>query len=343
MIAQLSSHYIRARPWKVWSRLIGYSLFEGRPVTTRGRWINPLVLTWLRAASRLPRTRLVDRPIFIIGTGRSGTTMLGLLLSVHRDVGFLNEPKALWHVLRPDEDVIGNYTRGPGRFRLGVEDATPDVVDAAHRIFGVYLSTTGSRRLLDKYPELIFRTSFIRAIFPDARFLFVTRNGWDTCRSVGRWSERLGTGTGVAREDWWGVNRRKWRLMVDELVSRDSLLHDHEGSIRTLETDTDLAAVEWVVTMREGLRLMRDDPERIHHVRYEELASKDPAPVLRRILTFCELPEDGAVLEYARETLVPADSAESIDLAPVILPAFNTTMEELGYRAPSVGAGRPVS
>lgn len=342
MIAQLDSRYIRTRPSKTLVRLLSYGLFEGRPVTTRGRWINPLVLAWLRTARRLPRTRAVDRPVFIIGTGRSGTTMLGMLLSMHRDVGFLNEPKALWHVLHPGEDVIGNYTRGPARFRLGAADASPEVIEAGHRIFGAYLAVSGSRRVVDKYPELIFRLPFVRAIFPDARFLFVTRNGWDTCRSVGHWSERLGTGNGLGRQDWWGVNRRKWRLMLEEIVAGDPVLRVDRDAIGALEAEIDKAAVEWVVAMQEGLRSMREHPEQILRVRYEDLASGDPIPSLRRVLAFCELADDQAVFEYASATLVQAESPGPLDLAASILPAFGGTMQELGYPV-VVGTGRLVS
>ena len=43
MFAQLNSLYLKTRPYKVFSRLVSYGLFEGRPLTTRGRWINPLL------------------------------------------------------------------------------------------------------------------------------------------------------------------------------------------------------------------------------------------------------------------------------------------------------------
>ena len=42
----------------------------------------------------------------------------------------------------------------------------------AAQMFGAYLTTTRSERLVDKYPELIFRVDFVRALFPDARFHF---------------------------------------------------------------------------------------------------------------------------------------------------------------------------
>lgn len=110
MIAQINALYIKTRPWKLYSRFMSYVLFEGRPATTRGQWINPLVFSILRTAKALPALKSVRKPIFITGMGRSGTTALGIAMSMHRDIGYMNEPKALWHTAYPYEDVIGHYS-----------------------------------------------------------------------------------------------------------------------------------------------------------------------------------------------------------------------------------------
>ena len=165
MVAQVDMTYIKLRPSKLYSRLISYALFEGRPLTTRGRWINPILFTLFSLQKRLPQFKKVEKPIFILGTGRSGTTILGLVLSMHRDVGFLNEPKAIWHSIYPYEDVIGSYSRGAAYYRLTESNVDASIKRNAHRIFGTYLTSVFSHRVVDKYPELIFRASFIKAIF----------------------------------------------------------------------------------------------------------------------------------------------------------------------------------
>ena len=214
MVAQVDNLYVRLRLWKLWSRLVSYALFEGRPLTTKGGWINPLVFAHFAIEKRLPQLRRVKRPVFILGTGRSGTTVLGIVLSMHREAGFLNEPKALWHAIHPKEDLIGSYSRGVAHYRLGEADANPDMKRSANRLFGAYLAATLSRRVVDKYPELIFRVPFVRALFPDAKFLFLVRNGWDTCHSIEGWSNRLGEQVADETHDWWGVDRRKWNMLV---------------------------------------------------------------------------------------------------------------------------------
>ena len=172
MIAQLDKDYLKIAPLRIPVRLLSYALFEGRPLTTRGRWINPLVFAHLRLWMKLPPIKQVEQPIFIAGMGRSGTTVLGKTLSVHEDVGFLNEPKAVWHSFCPNEDVNGNYCRDDASFRLDENDLKEDTIQNAHRLFGAYLYWSCRSRLVDKNPEVIFRTSFVKNIFPDAKILF---------------------------------------------------------------------------------------------------------------------------------------------------------------------------
>jgi hypothetical protein len=331
MIAQLDADYIRARPTKALSRLLSYALFEGRPVTTRGQWINPLVFAHFAVEKRLPQLKSVRRPIFIVGTGRSGTTILGKILSLHRDVGFLNEPKALWHAIHPHEDVIGSYDRGAAAYRLGAEDASAPVVRHAHRLFGAYLAAVGATRVVDKYPELIFRIPFVRSIFPDARFIWIVRDGWDTIRSIDRWSDRLGETRNGEQHDWWGVDDRKWRLLVEQVATTHPDLAGKETALRAIDRHIDRAALEWALTMQEGIARQQEHPEAITTVRYEALAGDPPATV-RRLLDACGLPPDAVPVAYARETVHAAPRKEPVDLHPVVAPVFQAAMDALGIR-----------
>lgn len=331
MIAQINSDFIKTRPTKALTRLISYAFFEGRPVTTKGRWINPIVFSLLKRTARSSRRfQPVDKPIFILGTGRSGTTILGIVLSMHKDVGYLNEPKAMWHLIHPHEDIIGNYSQSHAMYRLTAEDATDEMCQRAAQMFGAYLSVTGSKRLVDKYPELIFRVDFVRVIFPDARFIFLIRNGWDTCHSIANWSKRLGIQMNGERHDWWGVDDRKWKLLVDQLVTTDVDLKNIIEDVKNFDRHLDRAAVEWILTMREGLHLIKNLPDFTYKVHFEELTPK-PEEALSSLCEFCELPTDRTFLNYARQTLNPVPPREPFDLHPKIAPIFYDTMARLGY------------
>lgn len=330
MVAQIDSVYMKMRPNKAVSRLVSYALFEGRPLTTKGRWINPLVFALFALEKRLPQLKKVEKPIFIVGTGRSGTTILGRILSIHQDVGFLNEPKALWHSIYSDEDLIGSYSRGLARYRLGAEDVTEAIARDAHRLFGAYLTAVASQRAIDKYPELIFRFGFVRAIFPDAKFIFLVRNGWDTCQSIQGWSKRFGIQTNGEIHDWWGLDCRKWHLLVDRIVSTSPDFKDIVEEVKNLESETDRAAVEWIVTMKEGLRLIREFPDSVLMLGYEKFTSH-PGKSLAEVLEFCELKSDRTVFDYARQILSPAPPHNSFELHSAIRPLFEETMTALGY------------
>lgn len=333
MIAQINPLYIKTRPTKVITRLMSYAFFEGRPVTTKGRWINPLVFSILKkVAANNSKYKPVKKPIFILGTGRSGTTILGIVLSMHREVGYLNEPKAIWHLIHPHEDVIGNYSQSNAKYRLTAEDATDQMQRRAAQMFGAYLTTTRSERLVDKYPELIFRVDFVRALFPDARFIFLVRNGWDTCQSIATWSKRLGVHRNGEKHDWWGVEDRKWRLLVEQLVETDSVLSQIADKVKHFERHLDRAAVEWIVTMQEGIRLIDTSPDCTHLVRFEDLTAK-PDETLSALCDFCELPTDTIFQEYARQTLHPVPARKPFDIHWEIAPIFLEIMKELQYNA----------
>ena len=333
MIAQINPNYIKTRPMKVLTRFISYAFFEGRPATTKGRWINPLVFSLLRTVSTTKnRYRPVEKPIFILGTGRSGTTILGIVLSMHREIGYLNEPKAIWHVIHPHEDIIGNYSQADAKYRLTAEDATDEMQQRAARMFGAYLTTTRSKRLVDKYPELIFRVDFVRTLFPDARFIFLVRNGWDTCHSIAAWSKRLGVQVNGEKHDWWGVDDRKWKLIVEQLVKTDPVFAEIADEVKHFERHLDRATVEWILTMQEGLRFLQALPDCIHLVRFEDLTT-EPDETLAALCNFCELPTDNTFLEYARRTLHPVPARDMFDVHPKIAPVFHDLMEQLMYNS----------
>lgn len=329
MVAQIDSRFIKLSKKKSYTRYLSYLFYEGRPLTTKGRWVNPLVFTLYRLQSILPFSKPVVKPIFILGTGRSGTTILGVTLGIHRNVGFLNEPKALWNHLCDHEDLIGSYSETPGQYRLTSEDATALMKKKAHRIYGNYLRFGCASRVVDKYPELIFRTEFVNAIFPDARFLFLFRDGRDTCHSIRHWSERLSKSENGETHDWWGLDDRKWNLLCDQIISGDDALGAYANEIRRYSNHEHRAAVEWILTMKEGLALVAREPKSVMGVKYEDYVS---CPELRQqVLKFCDLAPDEKFDQFCKSVLDAPKPKPELDLPLVIQHEFNSVMKQLGY------------
>ncbi len=343
MIAQLDGDYIRTRPCKAVSRIITHLFLQGRPLTTSMRWMNPLLMAQYGLVKRLPMPRKIVAPVFVLGTGRSGTTILGKVLGMHRDLLFLNEPKALWHSACPVDDVMGNYQLGGACYALDDEAVDDKTARAIRRLYSYALLITNSGRIVDKYPEMIFRVPFIKTIFPDAKPLFLVRNGYDALRSITAWSRKAGRETAHGLEDWWGLDRRKWNLLVRDVVAKDEALADRAEAIGKLTRHEDMAAVEWVVTMRTGLRLNEQNPGLLHFVPYETLCA-EPENTLRELCRFCGLRGDPKLIAYAARTLSPIPARPATRLDPLIADVFDDTMRRLGYAVDNVSgqdAGAP--
>lgn len=333
MIAQIDREYLRYGAGRVLRRFASYGLYEGRPLTTKGRFINPFVFALLNTLAAIPGKPEVRKPVFITGLGRSGTTILGILLSLHREVGYLNEPKALWHVIDARQDINGNYSNDFARFRLDAGDATPEIKQRAQRLFARYLALTGARRVVDKYPELIFRVSYVLALFPDAKFIFITRSGADVVPSVVKWSERLGVQTSGHTDDWWGRDDIKWHYLREQMILGDAA-YETIWPVVTPDLDhANRAALEWIVTMREGLTQSQRYPDAVVRIAYEDMLAK-PVGELERLQRLCGLEPDPAVADYARKRLYDNPTKGWPKLHPAVDALFRATMRELGYATP---------
>lgn len=328
MVAQLDRDYARRRPLKVWQRIVAYTLFEGRPLTTKGQWINPFLSKWFKAIGWLPQLKNVSAPIFIIGTGRSGTTVLGLVLSMHKHLNFLNEPKAIWHAVHPLDDIIGTYANTSPKLLLTQEDATPERAQLIRRIYGAYLRISGTKRVVDKYPELVFRIPYVLGLFPNAKFVFISRNGWDTCASITHWSERLGQETDDTRDDWWGRNDRKWHTLVTQVVPLHADLAPHTKEILSWDNHFHRAALEWIVTMRAGLRATAEYPDQVYHLPYENLCA-DPSSAVQDLAAFLGLENDDVLQTFAADRLKVASASAPISLPSILQIPFKKVMLDL--------------
>lgn len=330
MIAQLDKNYLKTRPTKIIVRLISYLFIEGRPLTGPGRFINPLTFLVLKFFSVLFKGKNDSiAPIFILGTGRSGTTILGKILSIHRDIAYLNEPKAIWHEVFGNEDIIGNFTENQGSYRLSEDEATKASVRRMHSIYRSISRFTLCKRVVDKYPELIFKYDLVKKVFPKASFILITRNGLDTAGSIASWSKRNATKHSSGKDDWWGRNDRKWQYLVDQILPSDPLLSKHKEVIREFKDNKSRGAVEWVVTMNEYFKLSERNAE-ILMVKYEDLIEK-PETVIEAISENCNLPTDEKVMEYVKLQLSNKLKHYDYELDDFLSAAVDEVMRKLGY------------
>ncbi len=134
------------------------------------------------AASEVTRpARRIVKPIILLGSGRSGTTLLGQIFSHHPDVAYWVEPRPIWmyrHAYRPHHE-------------LTCEDLTPAIARHIDRSFARFLAKSGRRRFAEKTPSNGLRIPFIYALYPDCRMINIIRDGRDVPGSSRR---RSGSG-----------------------------------------------------------------------------------------------------------------------------------------------------
>ncbi len=330
MVAQIDQTYKRFGWTKVLRRLVCY-LLEGRPLTTRGRALNPLTRFFLQQCSRPFAGAAVDRPVFILGMGRSGTTFLGNAMSVHPAVAYFNEPKLMWSLAFPQDDLVGNYVLGPARYRMDEGGVTEQGARAIRAMYALCCACTRSPRIVDKYPEMIFRLPFLAQIFPDARFVAIVRSGHNVIRSVASWNRRNAIELDGSRENWWGLDDRKWHFLCDQLLPGHPDFAAHVDTLRAITDDTQRSAIEWILTMEEIAARQAQWGDKLFVIRYEDLMN-DTAVSVDNLTAFCGLRQDRSILEYVEAAKDFSPEVASCELPDFIQAPFDRMIRHFGYR-----------
>ena len=234
----------------------------------------------------------ITRPVFIIGCGRSGTTIFGTALSKHRDVTYLNEPRHLWFAAYPETDIWTPkaYSRH-GKLVLTSADVAHRKSKKISRLFR--FETIKSRKpvLIEKLPINNFRLNFIHQIFPDARFIHIYRNGLEVARSIEKLSER---------GSWFGANSYKWDKLVEYALSKD----DTNNLPVLCSTYFDKGLLEWRLSTEAAVEFLSYLPDdAFFELKYDDLIEY-PANTISQVLEFIGIDDDLEVKNFVTSNLV---------------------------------------
>jgi len=136
-------------------------------------------------------------PIFVIGSARSGTTMLRLMLDSHARISSGEET----HFLQQMEPVVGKQWRLLERYGFPREYW----LDRLRHLYGdfqaEYAGRRGKGRWADKDPANTLILPFVDELYPEAQYIHLLRDGHDVVASHrDRWGYR--SGARAARGAW---------------------------------------------------------------------------------------------------------------------------------------------
>lgn len=148
-----------------------------------GRTAVRLSKSLARVAPNFCRQKL-HNPVFFVGCGRSGTTILSRTLALHPDIAvYPGEANELWH---PHLYPWVKATIDAPPFWADPVAFTNASLNQPHRtqhdqylqaVFGAYQFLHGGRVFLNKSVMVTFMMPHILHLFPDAKFIHLVRDG----------------------------------------------------------------------------------------------------------------------------------------------------------------------
>jgi hypothetical protein len=213
-------------------------------------------------------SELVPAP-FVVGVGRSGTTLLRLMLDAHPQLAIGPETQFvpdLIHVDDPVDAIVGARTWGD--FGLDPDEfarraSGQELAGVLRAFYSLYAESQGKPRWGEKTPGYVRNMDSIATVLPEARFIHLIRDGRDVALS--RRARGMGADKPMAK------TANLWRRRIE----------DARGQAQRLDG-------------------------RYIELRYEDLVA-DPQPHLLRICEFIGLEFDPAMLRVMTARLRAAE------------------------------------
>jgi hypothetical protein len=268
----------------------------------------------------------LDRPIFIIGAPRSGTSLLYAILRQSSKLKhWPGESHEVW------EADYHPALRGWSSNALDASDLNHEAAARIRRSF--FLVTGRKHHLLDKTPRNALRVPFVDALFPDARYIYLQRDGRENINSlINAWrTPRYRTYELPEPHSIPGVDPKWWKFVLYPGWGDDT-----EGPLELV------CARQWVHCNDHALAASKDiGLDRWVEIRYEDLIER-PVDEVGRVLEFLELPFEKGIKEKAEatettpiNTVTPPERGkwrrENPSEVASVTELIRPTMEALGY------------
>ena len=231
-----------------------------------------------------------SHPVIIGGCGRSGTTLLRVILDSHPGFCCGTESNLfLPRSIRPA--VLAEAFDLPEAKIGGLLDWSKSLAQFIEKFFALYAQKCRKPRWCEKTPDNIRQLPWIFDHFPTARFIHVIRDGRDVVCSL--------------------RTHPRYEIVNGQRVERNTL------------NPLDACIDRWLETVPLGLK-WRDDI-RVHEILYEDLV-EEPEPTLRRLFEFLEEPWDPRVLEFHLQQTGSRDAARNPQHPEIVQPLSSASI-----------------
>ncbi len=276
----------------------------------------------------------IDRPIFLVGAHRSGTTVTGQVLCTNKDFFYFSNAsdifpelpilsnylsKALdgqfWGMRSLDavEESLSNPNEGIKMFERYIENRRVFYrmgKDYNNAQLEAYLKVSivkhqryfGGKRFLNKNPYNSNRTPWLKKIFSDAKFVVIVRDPRaQICSGV----------AALAMVTEWHERWRDWQGIYQDLITANNLV----GYPADLAQKSPVEFCAWVwralqEIMTQDQKQMLDGNTAYQWQRYEDFLV-DPKTWLYKFHEFCELPTDPGYMSIYDQAAVKLDLSKA--------------------------------
>jgi hypothetical protein len=236
---------------------------------------------------------VTDSPVIVIGAGRSGTNLL-------RDIICSFDGFYTW----PCDEI--NYiwrhgNRSASTDELSPADARPEVVRYIRRAFDKQWASSGGATVVEKTCANSLRVPFVHEVFPDARFVYILRDGRDVVASaIKRWTapldlrylRRKARFVPVVDLPHYAANYVRARLKrigsSDHAVGTWGPRFSGMDEVVLAKSLAEVCATQWLACVESTERGFDECTRRgvlVHRLRYEDLASR-PLHEVTRLAAF---------------------------------------------------------
>lgn len=219
------------------------------------------------AETSAPASSQLESPFFVVGCGRSGTTLLRSMLTHHPDIAIPVESLFIIDFLRASPQMsiksltrllVHDYEFREWNMPVSAADfagcqTSKDLIDRMHEL---YMAGRGKKYWGQKTPRFVRHGALLRSFYPHAKFIHVIRDSRAVAASL-----------------------------IQSNLHRSNALY---------------AARRWNKDVLYGLALKEDYPGDVLEVRYEDLVTS-PEQTLRTICTFLGIEFDPSMLDYHQQ------------------------------------------